>query len=519
MVLASNQSDVPVAVSPAAVIATPTANSLAALNATVQYQCEAGAGLYLTLTNAAAATTAWVGTVTFQYSPDGGTTWNSLSVMPVASPANSAATSTATANGLFFVSAPPATNIVQGSGAVLIRANMTAYTSGTVYFFVQSGAVPNARILLPWVYSVTSGATITGPIECSGISEVSIQLSAVTTTVLTIQGSSDPSLTTWQTIPVIQSQAIAASALTITAAGTFRFNPNGYKWFRIQVTTTGTVLTVQGVTATFGQQIILTSVGNDVGVSVNAGTLPTVTTVGTVTTVTTVASVTAANLQAAPVTDIASAAITTTTTSAAVSMANISSASFVVAATAVSGTTPTLDVVVQETLDNVNWYDLYHFERITATGVWVSPTIRLSGQQIRYVRTVSGTTPSFTMSLIRNTRSVSAPRITRIFDRAIAPNTLNSTTAAMITNGCSKIQIVQSSAAGATVAPVIALQGSEDNSLWYQLGTTAITVTGTASTNSMNQGQLPMMPKYVRGIVTTAGTGAVLNYVSLIAME
>jgi len=297
VVIATNQSDIPVASSPAAVLQTPTSNSMAALNATIQYQVEGGAGVFLTLTNAAAATTAWSGTVTFQYSLDG-STWNSFSVMPVSSPANSAAVTTATANGLWFGTIPAGTVQNQGSTVAYVRANMTAYTSGTAYFFVQSSAVPNARILLPWIYSVTSGATLVGPIEASGFSEVAIQLSAVTTTVLTAQGTNDPSLTTWQTIPVIQGQAIASSATTMTAASTYRFNPNGYKWTRIQVTTTGTVLTVQGVNGTLGQQIILTSIGNDMGVTINAGTLPTVTTVGTVSsitagTITTVGSVTA----------------------------------------------------------------------------------------------------------------------------------------------------------------------------------------------------------------------------------
>jgi hypothetical protein len=514
VVISTNQSDLPVASSPAAILQTPTSNSLAALNATVQYQAEGGAGIYLSLTNAAAATTAWSGTITFQYSLDG-STWNSFSVMPVASPANSAAVTTATANGLWFATLPSGTTQNQGSTVAYVRALASAWTSGTVYFFAQSSAVPNAKMLLPWTYSVTSGATITGPIESSGWSEFSIQLSAITTTVLSAQGTNDPSLTTWQTIPVIQGQAAATSAATMTAASTYRFSPAGYKWVRIQVTTTGTVLTVQGVTGTLGQQILLNSIGNDLGVTVNNTAAVTVSS-GTVTTVSTV---TADNLAASTVADIASAAITTTTTSAAVATTNISTAAFVVACTALSGTTPTLDVVVQESLDNVNWYDVYHFERITATGVWVSPTLRLNGQQIRYVRTVSGTTPSFTMSLNRQIRHVTAPRFVRVFDRAIAPNTLNSTTASVIMQGCSKVQIVQSSAAGATVAPVITLQGSEDNSNWYQLGTTAITVTGTASTNSMNAATSPMMPKYVRGIVTTAGTSAVLNYAALIGME
>ena len=308
------------------------------------------------------------------------------------------------------------------------------------------------------------------------------------------------------------------AAITATASSTTYNFPLQHAYVRLRIATAITGGSIQAFSrmtqATWAPPVFQVAQNT----AANLATTATIAS-GTVTTVSTVTAVTAANLQAAPVTDISSAAITSTTTSAAVSTANISTASFVVAVTVSSGTSPTLDVVVQESLDNVNWFDVYHFERITGTGVWVSPTVRLNGQQIRYVRTVAGTTPSFTMSLVRNTRSVTAPRIVRIFDRAIAPNTANSTTAAAIMAGCSKVQIVQSSAAGATVAPVITLQGSEDNSNWYQLGSTAITVTATASTSSMNSATVPVMPKYVRGIVTTAGTSAVLNYVSLIGQE
>jgi hypothetical protein len=502
VVIAKDQGQIPTLSSTALIMSAPTANTMAASNATVQYTVEAQANYYITLTNGPGATTAWVGTVTFQYSTDN-TNWFALTAMPVAIPSASANVTTSTANGLWLIESPAAV----GSQQVYIRANMTAYTSGTAYFFVSPQAV-GSKIQLPWVYSVTSGATLVGPIEASNLSEILFQASAVTTTVVTFQGTNDPTATTWVSVPIQDINSNSSSgAQSLSTASTFRVQTNGFKFVRGQITTTGTVLTVQGVTALIGAPNSLSGYGNSIAISG-----------GTITTVSSVSTVTTASLAASTSGDIASAAITTTTTSAAVSMTNIQSASFNVAVTAVSGTTPTLDVVVQESLDNVNWYDIYHFERITATGFFVSPTIAINGQQIRYVRNVSGTTPSFTMSLARQTRHVSPPSYRRIFDRTIAPNTLSSVTPTLQCGSANFLQITQSSAAGATVAPVFTLEGSEDNSNWYQVGTTAITITGTASTNSMNYTPPGgILPKFARLRVTTAGTGAVLNYVALTA--
>jgi hypothetical protein len=249
------------------------------------------------------------------------------------------------------------------------------------------------------------------------------------------------------------------------------------------------------------------------GILTTCSTVTNVTTVATVTNVGAVGTVTACNLSAATIID-ASGAITTTATTSNLSTNNNSMVTFGVSVTAVSGTIPTCDVVVQESMDNINWYDIYHFERITGVTGVISPPIRLQGQQIRYVRTITGTTPSFTMQLLRLVRHISGPTFRRIFDRAITPNTLNSTTAAMNCEGCDTVQLIQSSAAGASVAPVFTLEGSETgvSTEWYALGST--TVTGTASTTS-SANYVGAIPKFLRARVSTVGTGAVINYLSL----
>jgi len=103
------------------------------------------------------------------------------------------------------------------------------------------------------------------------------------------------------------------------------------------------------------------------------------------------------------VTDVASAAITTTTTTATLSPNTGNGYQVVIPVTAVSGTTPTLSVKIQESDDSgTNWYDRYTFPTITATGIYRSPILRLRGTRIRYVQTITGTTPSFTRAILRN---------------------------------------------------------------------------------------------------------------------
>jgi hypothetical protein len=239
-------------------------------------------------------------------------------------------------------------------------------------------------------------------------------------------------------------------------------------------------------------------------------------TVSNVTTVGTVATVTAANLAAALATIIASAAITTTATSAGISTLNVQAASFQVAVTAVSGTTPTLDISIEETKDGgTNWYKIYDFERITATGTYRSPQIAFEGTQYRIVRAVAGTTPSFTMSMTANTRATVLSNTKRIINRTIDLNTLNSVTPTFEVRGTDTIQFTLFSAAGASTPPVLTAQGSDGNDEWYDL---PATLTGLASTN-VTAIIAAHSCAFARLKVSTAGVGAVLKFVSITAQS
>lgn len=235
---------------------------------------------------------------------------------------------------------------------------------------------------------------------------------------------------------------------------------------------------------------------------------------GTVTTVTTVSTLTAGNLNFPQlIADVASAALTTTTTTTATTPTFGTEYQVNIPVTAVTGTTPTLDVVVQESDDTgTNWFDVYHFPRITATGMYRSPKLALKGNRIRYVQTVAGTTPSFTRAINRlQGSSPSAVPQRRIFDRAVSLTTTNATTASVNIQECSNVQLVINLGA-ATTPPAIQLEGSDDNGVtWYSIGSP---LTGVAS--STVQLTVPNInAELVRGRVSTVGATVTAGYVEI----
>lgn len=211
------------------------------------------------------------------------------------------------------------------------------------------------------------------------------------------------------------------------------------------------------------------------------------------------------------VNDITSAALTSTATSGTITPASSAlSQEYNVIVTAATGTNQTLDVVVQESDDSgTNWFDVYHFPRITAVGQYRSPLMPLTGNRVRYVRTVGGTTPSFTNSVNRLQSHTSNPIQRQFFDRTIAPNTLNSVTPSFFTEGCVDLNIVISMGAVTTTPPVLVYESSPDNANWVQVGAD---ITTAASTNNILQNS-NTLARFSRLRVKTAGTGATLNYV------
>lgn len=229
-----------------------------------------------------------------------------------------------------------------------------------------------------------------------------------------------------------------------------------------------------------------------------------------------VAATVAAATLAPPVivADVASAALTTTTTTAALTPSAGVSYKVVIPVTVMTGTNPALDVGIEESDDTgTNWFRVYDFPRITATGIYRSPKLKLYGNRVRYVQTVGGTTPSFTRAINRLQSQSPVDAFRQIIDRTLASTqNINSVTSSLNTQNCQNVQLLVTAGAITTTAPAFQLEGSDDNGLtWYAIGNPLTAVASstvravTVDTNS----------QLIRARVSTAGSGATITHVLL----
>jgi hypothetical protein len=250
--------------------------------------------------------------------------------------------------------------------------------------------------------------------------------------------------------------------------------------------------------------------------SVNVQNVPAVTVnSGALTSVATVSAVTSANLGIPGIiADVASAALTTTTTTAAIIPTFGTSYQVNIPVTAVTGTSPTLDVRIEESDDTgTNWFTVYEFPRITATGIYRSPVLPLTGNRIRYVQTVTGTTPSFTRAVNRLQSSDSAEPIRQLFDRSLAAaQALNAVTPWLTVQNCRFAQLLITAGLITTTAPALQLEGSDDNGLTaYPIGAPLTAV----ASSSVRLVAVDVHSQLIRARVSTAGVAAALQHVML----
>lgn len=209
--------------------------------------------------------------------------------------------------------------------------------------------------------------------------------------------------------------------------------------------------------------------------------------------------------------DITSAVITSTLISASIQNHMTNGFQITIPVTAVAGTNPTLDVRVEESMDGVNWIILYDFQRITAIGSYNSPMLRATGTHIRYVRTITGTTPSFTMAISRNLKPlIPAEPQKRLIDRSIVLTTVDSTTPILFQGAANNIQLVVSLGV-ATTAPTIQLEGSEDGINWYVMGSSLLGVANKTVQLTVNN----LSATYSRARVSTVGSAVTIGYVAI----
>lgn len=208
-----------------------------------------------------------------------------------------------------------------------------------------------------------------------------------------------------------------------------------------------------------------------------------------------------------PAIDVASAAITTTTTTAAFTPTSGISYTIVLNATVVTGTSPTNDTNIEESPDGgTTWFHVYSLRRLTAVGTVLSVKLPNRGNRVRYVQTISGTTPSFTRSITRLQTNDPVPVFAQLIDRTLAVNTLNSTTASVLVDGASNVSVTLQLGA-ATTPPVIQIEGSDNNSSWYSIGNTLNGVASSSVSYTING----VAPAFIRARVSTAGVSSTLD--------
>lgn len=209
------------------------------------------------------------------------------------------------------------------------------------------------------------------------------------------------------------------------------------------------------------------------------------------------------------VADVASAALTTTTTTSAITPTGGTSYSINIPVTASTGTNQTLDIGIEESDDTgTNWYRVYDFPRITATGMYRSPQLRFRGNRIRYVQTVGGTSPSFTRAINRMQASTFGEDLVSFVDRSIVLTTLNSVTPTYYIESKEDLNISVRLTAQTTRA-ILAVEFSDDQTNWFIGGTITTKVGYTLS--KMIVGQW----KFMRIRVAVAGTGITLDNISI----
>lgn len=433
-----------------------------------------GNGTSLTVTGYGSAVLAvsgtFVATINFEASVDAGATW--ISILATNLGASNIVTSTTT-TGTFRLN-------TTGMDLVRARVTWTSGTSVTVRGWATNSTISNK------VVTLASGTNPIGSLIANQSVNVA-QINGVT-----------PLMGAGANGTGAQRIALATDQTQVSTAGVFSV--------RVDQTTVGTTNAFS--LAQLGATAVATNNG-----TASAGTLRV-----------TLASDNTSNTNpflqshAIPeqVIDVASAAITSTTTTAAFTPTRGQSYFLEVPITVVTGTSPTYDLSIEESADGgTNWFKVWDFERmISTTGSPLrSPLLPDRGNRVRYVQTLSGTTPSFTRAINRLQSNTPTTPKARLIDRTITLTTLNSTSPVLTTGGASIVQLVINVGAITTTAPAISIEGSEDNFVtFYTLPVSALTAVASSTVQTTLVG---VSAPFIRAKVTTAGVGVTAGYIAL----
>jgi hypothetical protein len=359
-----------------------------------------------------------------------------------------------------------------------------------------------------------------GELDVSGYKSATVQvISTATSGTFIFEGSNSTTSAHFQPIPAFRIDSASpnaiVTAITATSSNFVYIMPIRFRYLRMRVVTglnqpvTALTRLSQDTYQSPVQQVI-----NSTAANLNATITGTVSQAAAAS-LNCTAVVSGATLASSAVGDMVSVSTVASGNSGAtgISILNSHAQSFQVTNVITTGT-GSIDAVIQESYDaGANWVDIYHLDRVTGAGTVRQqiPSLKVNGDRVRYAWTVTGTLTTATMSVIRIPRQVTSGNLRRIYNRTLNPNTLGSSTTTLFTEGCEYNDLIVNMAAGGT-APVIQLQGSEDNANWYNIGTALTATVGETTALSIADGSVP---KFSRATVTTAGAGSTLNYIAI----
>jgi hypothetical protein len=130
---------------------------------------------------------------------------------------------------------------------------------------------------------------------------------------------------------------------------------------------------------------------------------------------------------------------------------------------------------------------------------------------------VGGTTPSFTRAINRLQSSSNSEALRQLIDRTIVLTTLNSTTAVLDARDAgNRVQLVINVGAVTTTAPVLQLEGSDDNGAsWYSINAPLTAVASSTKELTLADVNAALL----RARVSTAGVGVTAGYVMIKAHD
>jgi hypothetical protein len=379
------------------------------------------------------------------------------------------------------------------SGDVL---SVQGASGGTALPVVASPAAPINSVYQQATPGPLSVNTILiGPIDCANTRMLSIQCFSIGTGGLIVaEWAPDSSFS----VGVFTAQLINATngaALTTFAVGNYNTNVCAL-WFRLRLATATTGSTVYVNLQQWSETSFMPSIQAIVPVPGSFIAL-------------------AATAQT---TDVISATISASVTSANISHSWGLSFAVEISISGMSGANAWADFRIEQSGDlGATWYVIYDLPRITANGQYRSPALISGGNRWRYVQTLN-TGTQLTRSISRLVFSAAPLAIRQRYDRTISLTTASSVTPALIVGDCRNLQMVIRADAIGTTAPVVQMQGTEDDwqsptAAWYDIGAAlAANAARPASVTVAN-----VNTQAIRGIVVTAGSGGttILNYVLL----